>query len=128
MITLSNLKKYDHDKMYAIYDNWPKIAENAYLQKIDEYIPKNIEHIVFAGMGGSGSICDLFYSIFSDTSLHVDVMKGYHLPKTTNSKSLVIPISVSGNSKEILNILQSAHDLNCNIISFSSGGLIEQFL
>jgi len=110
-----------------MYDDWPKIAEKSYLQNIDEYVPINIEHIIFVGMGGSGSICDLFFSILSDTSLHVNVVKGYHLPKTANSKSLVILVSVSGNSKETFNVLQSAHNLNCNIISFSSGGLIEQF-
>src|SRR3972149_9974643 len=113
--------------MYAIYDRWPEISKNAYNSNIDSVDFKNIEHIVFAGMGGSGALGDIFSSILSKTKVHVTLVKGYLLPKTVDSNTLVIPTSVSGNTVETLTILESANKLNCKIIGFSSGGKIEDY-
>ena len=41
--------------------------------------------------------------------------------------TLVVTISVSGNTVETLTVLDSAHKLDCNVIAFSSGGKIEQY-
>jgi len=113
--------------MYAIYDKWPEIAKNAYNSSIKPVDFKNIEHIVFAGMGGSGALGDIFSSILSKTNVHVTLVKGYLLPKTVNSNTVVVITSVSGNTVETLTILESAKKLNCNIICFSSGGKIEDY-
>mgnify|MGYP001002302222 CR=1 FL=1 len=50
----------------------------------------DIDHIVFAGMGGSGSIGDTISAILSKKDIHVSNVKGYLLPKTVDSKTLVI--------------------------------------
>ena len=113
--------------MYKIYDKWPEIAKSSYEFEWEPLKYQNIDHIVFAGMGGSGSIGDIFSSILSKTKLHVSVIKGYILPKTVNKNSLVIATSVSGNTIETLSILNHAKELNCTIIAFSSGGKIEKF-
>ena len=113
--------------MYAIYDKWPEIAKNAYNSNVNPIDFKNIEHIVFAGMGGSGALGDIFSSILSKTNVHVTLVKGYLLPKTVNSNTVVVPTSVSGNTVETLTILESAKKLNCKIIGFSSGGKIEDY-
>ena len=113
--------------MYAIYDKWPEIAKNAYNSSVEPVDFKNIEHIVFAGMGGSGALGDIFSSILSKTNVHVTLVKGYLLPKTVNSNTVVVPTSVSGNTVETLTILESAKKLNCKIIGFSSGGKIEDY-
>ena len=113
--------------MYAIYDKWPEIAKNAYNSSIKPVDFKNIEHIVFTGMGGSGALGDIFSSILSKTNVHVTLVKGYLLPKTVNSNTVVVITSVSGNTVETLTILESAKKLNCNIICFSSGGKIEDY-
>ena len=113
--------------MYVIYDKWPEIAKNAYNSSVEPVDFKNIEHIVFAGMGGSGALGDIFSSILSKTNVHVTLVKGYLLPKTVNSNTVVVPTSVSGNTVETLTILESAKKLNCKIIGFSSGGKIEDY-
>ena len=69
-------------------------------------------------------IGDFFSAILSKTNIHTNVVKGYTLPNTTNSDSLVIPISVSGNSAETISILKSAHKIGCQVMAFSSGGYI----
>jgi glucose/mannose-6-phosphate isomerase len=126
ILEISNLKKYDCQGMYKIYDCWPDIANNSYHlnhKKIEKY---DIEHIVFCGMGGSGAIGDIFESIFSKTKIHVSVVKGYLMPKTVNTKSLIIITSISGNTEEALTVLEEARKINCKIIVLSSGGKIEK--
>jgi len=127
LITKFNLETIDKSGMYKIYDKWPEIAKSSYEFEWEPLKYQNIDHIVFAGMGGSGSIGDIFSSILSKTKLHVSVVKGYILPKTVDKNSLVIATSVSGNTIETLSILNHAKELNCNIITFSSGGKIEKF-
>ncbi|MBM2818341.1 MAG: putative bifunctional phosphoglucose/phosphomannose isomerase [Nitrosarchaeum sp.] len=127
MITLSDLEKFDPSGMYKIYDQWPEIAKKAYESNYDEVAFNGIDHIVFAGMGGSGAIGDLFFSILSKSNIHVSLVKGYLLPRTINKNTLVIVTSVSGNSLETLTILESANKLDCSLIAFSSGGKMERF-
>jgi len=127
LLDLETLNKYDTKKMYAIYDSWPEIAKNAYNSDLGPVEFKNIEHIVFAGMGGSGALGDIFSSILSKTNVHITIVKGYLLPKTVDSNTVVIPVSVSGDTVETLTILESAKKLDCKIFSFSSGGKIEDY-
>ncbi len=126
MIKKSDLEKTDSGKMFKVYDDWPEIAKNAYF-KAKSNFRKPVKHIVFAGMGGSGTMGDFFAAILSKTNLHVNVVKGYLLPKNVNSKTLVVATSVSGNTAETLSILKAAKQVGCKIITFSSGGKMEEF-
>ena len=119
---IATLEKYDIQKMYKIYDKWPEIARESFESNQKPINFDNIDHIVFAGMGGSGAIGDIFASILSKTNIHVNIVKGYLLPKTVDSNSLVITVSVSGNTTETLAILEAAHKTKSKIIAFSSGG------
>lgn len=113
--------------MCKIYDMWPVIAREYYEKKFAKADIKNIDHIVFAGMGGSGAIGDIFSAILSKTKIHVSVVKGYHLPATVNSNTLVVATSVSGNTIETLTVLDSARKSKNKTIAFSSGGKIERY-
>lgn len=127
MLDIDTLEKYDTQKMYKVYDKWPEIARKAFESNQEPIDFENIDHIVFAGMGGSGSIGDIFVSILSKSNIHINIVKGYLLPKTVNANTLVMIISVSGNTTETLAILQSAQKLNCKIIAFSSGGQMLEY-
>ena len=127
MLDKETLKKYDSGQMYNVYDRWSEIAKDVYNSEIESIDFKNIDHIVFSGMGGSGSIGDLLSSILSKTNIYTTVIKGYVLPKTVDENTLVVTTSVSGNTVETLSALESASKKNCKIISFSSGGKIESF-
>jgi len=127
MITLNDLKKYDLQKMYETYDQWPQIAKESYNAIVDKIRLDGIDHIVFAGMGGSGSIGDVFSSILSKTNIHVSIVKGYILPKTVDKKTLVVVTSVSGNTDEPISILHNTKKIRTNVIAFSSGGKMEKF-
>jgi len=126
-LDIATLEKYDIQKMYKIYDKSPEIARESFESEQKPIDFQNIDHIVFGGMGGSGAIGDMFQSILSKTKIHVNVVKGYTLPETVNSNTIVIIISVSGNTDETLHLLKSAKKIRSNIIAFSSGGKIQEY-
>lgn len=125
MISKENLEKYDSEGMHYAYDTWPDLARDAYNSELQPIDFKNIDHVVFSGMGGSGAIGDLFSSMLSKTDIHTTVVKGYTLPKTVDKNTLVVCTSVSGNTDETLSILKKCTELNCKTIGFSSGNTLE---
>ena len=127
MLDNEKLEKIDSKKMFKVYDEWPEIARAHYEQNLNGINLGEISHVVFSGMGGSGAISDIFSAILSKTNIHVDIVKGYLLPKTVNSNSLVIITSVSGNTEEALSTLIAASKIKCKILAFSDGGKIQEF-
>ena len=121
------LEKHDPSGMHAIYDRWAHIARDAYNSDLDSVDFNDIDHVVFSGMGGSGTVGDLFSSVLSKTNIHTTVVKGYELPNTIDKNTLVIATSVSGNTIETITTLESANKKKCKVIGFSSGGMIESF-
>ena len=124
---ISDVQKYDSKKMYEPYDKWPETAQENYNKDLPKIQFKNIDHIVFAGVGGSGTISDVISSILSKNDIHVNVVKGYLLPKTVDSNTLIVTTSVSGNSKEALTVLQNAKKSKGKLLAFSSGGKIKKY-
>ena len=120
-------KKMDSKKMFKVYDMWPDIAKESYEQEFSKHEFKDIDHIVFAGMGGSGTIGDVFSSILSKNDIHTSVVKGYLLPKTVDENTLVVVTSVSGNTQEPLTILKNSKNSKAKFIVFSSGGMIKEY-
>ena len=106
---------------------WPSIGKESYGADLVAIDFKNIKHIVFVGMGGSGALNDIFSAILSKTNIHVSVVKGYHLPNTVDFNTLVVSTSVSGNTIESLTVLDSATKTDCKTIAFSGGGEIERY-
>lgn len=127
LIDIHSLQRYDTQEMHKVYDIWPQIAKKYYEEDFDDINFDEISHVVFAGMGGSGAIGDIFSAILSKTNIHVEVIKGYLLPKTVDSKSLVVATSISGNTEETLSVLESASNLGCNVIAFSDGGKMQKY-
>ena len=127
MLDKATLEKYDTDKMYEIYDKWPQIARESFDADYEPIDFGNVNHIVFAGMGGSGAIGDIIAAILSKTNVHVDVVKGYLLPRTVSPNSVVVSTSVSGDTSETLNVLDSTKQFTRKIIAFSSGGKMEKY-
>ncbi|MFB5598188.1 MAG: glucose-6-phosphate isomerase, partial [Nitrosopumilaceae archaeon] len=70
----SEIVKIDVNGMHKIYDIWPKMAKENYELSHKQVHFNNITHIVFAGMGGSGAIGDIFYSILSKAKIHVSLV------------------------------------------------------
>ena len=71
MMNLDDLEKIDTKSMFKTYDRWPEIAIESFETKFEKFDIKDIDHIVFAGMGGSGSIGDTIQAILSKKNIHV---------------------------------------------------------
>ena len=126
-MNFKELEKIDSKKMFKIYDMWPDIAKESYKQEFSKPEFKDIDHVVFAGMGGSGTIGDVFSSILSKNDIHTSVVKGYLLPKTVDKNTLVVVTSVSGNSQEPLTVLKNSQNSKAKFVAFSSGGLLKEY-
>jgi glucose/mannose-6-phosphate isomerase len=127
MLKIDDIKSIDSHNMIEVYDRWPQIASDNFSTDFSKIDIKNIDHIVFAGMGGSGTIGDVFASILSKTDLHVSVVKGYLLPKTVDDNTLVVSTSISGNTLETISILKNVEKLNAKFVAVFSGGIMEKF-
>ena len=124
---LQDIEKIDSKNIFKVYDRWPDIAKESYEQEFSKLEFDNIDNIIFAGMGGSGTIGDTFSSILSKNDIHTSVVKGYLLPKTVDENTLVVITSVSGNTQESLTILENSQNSKAKFVAFSSGGLIKQY-
>ncbi len=127
MISLEDLKKVDTKEMHLAYNNWPTFAKISYDEKVEKLDLENIDHLVFAGMGGSGTLGDIMKAIFSKENIHVSITKGYLLPKTVDKDTLIVVTSISGNTKETISILKQANQTDAKIFAFCSGGKVEEF-
>ena len=126
MLDINTLKKFDSSLMYETYDKWPQLARSAYESELNSVSFDNIDHIILVGMGGSGAVCGVLSGILSKTQIHTSVVKGYHLPNTADENTLVIVVSVSGDTVETISVLESALAKSCHVVSFSSGGKLQQ--
>ena len=71
---INDLNKVDNSRMFEIYDRWPDIAKECYKKNYEAIEFSEVEHIVFVGMGGSGTISNFFSSILSKTKIHVSIV------------------------------------------------------
>tara|TARA_Y100001936_G_scaffold188676_1_gene187041 strand:- start:28362 stop:29369 length:1008 start_codon:yes stop_codon:yes gene_type:complete len=126
-MNIEDLEEIDEKKMYKTYDDWPNIAKQGLESNPKILEIEGIKHIIFAGMGGSGIFGDVISSILSKEKFHVTVVKGYHLPNNLDSETLVVTISVSGNTEETLTVLKNAKKNNAKIAAFSDGGIMEEY-
>jgi glucose/mannose-6-phosphate isomerase len=117
--TLETLMDYPEHCRKAI-----RIAEEADLD-IDR--DRAFETIVFAGIGGSAIGGQLVRDWLLDRSTTpMFVSRGYDLPGFVGEETLVFVISYSGNTEETISAFNHAISRKCQIISFTSGGILER--
>jgi len=88
---------------------------------------RNVNDIVFAGMGGSAIAGDLIRD-WLDTEMRIPLesVRGYHLPAYVDEETLVFLISYSGNTEETMSCMFDALNKGCRIISISSDGALQR--
>jgi len=125
-MNIEDIQKFDPQKMYQTYDNWHIHARDAFEKEFLKIRLQDIDHVVLAGMGGSGAIGDVISAILSREDIHVSNVKGYLLPKTVDKRTLVIVTSISGNTKETLSILDYKSKSDAKFVAISSGGVMKE--
>jgi glucose/mannose-6-phosphate isomerase len=128
MLSKLEVESIDTSKLYEDYENWPQYCEDALSQKVVTPDIKDINRIIYAGMGGSGASGDILADgLSSILTKPFHVTKDYHLPKFVSNKDLVIVASASGNTAESLSIAREAFQKKCGLVAISTGGQLEEF-
>lgn len=122
---LDLFKQIDTQNMRAQIDGLPDQLQSAWELGQTLPLPKldDIQNIILCAMGDSASSAELVAaSVSSSLSLPVYVHRGYSLPGYANEKTLVVCLSHSGNSEEVLDAFETARKNNCQIVAISTGG------
>lgn len=122
---LDLFKQIDKQNMIAQINGLPDQLQTAWdlgqtlpLPKLDE-----VHNIILSAMGDSASAAELtVVSVSSSLKLPVSVHRGYGLPAYATKKTLVVCLSHSGNSEEVLDAFEAALKNGCKIIIISTGG------
>jgi|SRR3989344_3084729 len=136
MIDLNNLeeiKNLDPKDVYGstgMFANQCKQMFDTYFN-VDFFTPeyKQIKNIVVCGMGGSaygGYIASTLYQ--EELKVPLVSLNDYHLPGFVGKDSLVILVSYSGSTEEVLSCYEEAVKKSAKIAGFSGGGKLGELL
>jgi len=83
-----------------------------------------IDRVVMVAMGGSAIGAGLFAALIAPECPHpISIVRDYDLPAyASGSKTLVIAISFSGDTEEVLAALEQAQSRGCQLLALTGGG------
>ena len=87
-------------------------------------LPSGIEHIVYAGMGGS-ALAGLMSQSWPGYRVPFEIVRDYHVPAYVSGKTLFVAASYSGNTEETLSALAEAETRGAQIAVIASGGKLQ---
>jgi glucose/mannose-6-phosphate isomerase len=126
MLGGQDIARLDQKRLYGIYTEWPTHFKDSLKSTTTVAIahsPSYYNTVVFCGMGGSATNCDILQTIMEAYgSVPTVTLRNHKMPSYVGSRSLVIVNSVSGNTLETLMMMRDALDQNAEVISISSGG------
>jgi glucose/mannose-6-phosphate isomerase len=123
---LGAVKVLDPDDMLRRIDDLSGQIETAWELVSDLSLPSDyadVENVVIVGMGGSaigGSLVQAY--ALASCPVPVTVWRKYGIPGFVGPRSLVIAVSVSGNTEETLSAFQSAREAGARLFAISTGG------
>jgi glucose/mannose-6-phosphate isomerase len=128
LITETDLTSVDQKRLYRIYEEWPYyFKESAAVSCTLDHPADYYTSIVFCGMGGSATSCDILNDVLqSHTNVYSTVCRGQRLPLSTDNRSLVVVKSISGNTQEVISMTEEASKRNAEIICITSGGKLKE--
>lgn len=84
---------------------------------------RKYNEIIIGGMGGSGIVGAIVADLYSNVSnIPLVFLRVQTLPGWANKNTLVIIISYSGNTSEMLSLYQDAKERGCGVVAVTSGG------
>ena len=117
----SELSKISKTTIYRHITGFPEQIDFALNVNIGR-LPK-VSKVCICGMGASGMAGDIMTD-FADgfSEIPIPVIRGIELPKWVDADTLVIVITYSGNTKEVLCLYDRAAAIGCKIVCITSGG------
>lgn len=127
MLSTKEVNAVDRAGLWKAYREWPEAASRALRQPLRLPAVGHPSSIVLVGMGGSGAACDVAADwLAANSAVPVVVVKDYNLPRFVDEKSLVMLVSLSGETKEVLAMMAQALERKCPTVAISSGGELEK--
>ncbi len=121
----------DIQKMHDSIAGLPAQCETAWKAGSAIRVPaswSDTQHVVLAGMGGSGLAGHIVASSFADTlAVPVVLLNDYHLPAFVGQKTLVGCLSYSGNTEETLSVYREARARRTRRIVLTTGGTLARY-
>ncbi len=121
----------DNSLMIEYYINWARIAKRAYNIGLNTRLPPthyNVDKIFFCGMGGSGIAGIYLHYVLQATAgspIFTGYATGFNLPAWIDRRTLVFPVSFSGNTSETILCMRRALARDARIILVSRDGKFE---
>ncbi len=122
-------KQYDPEGMLTHLHEMPLLCQRAWQMAMKFDLPQDyasVDKVVILGMGGSAIGGDLAASLaLSEARLPIIVCRGYELPAFTDTKTLVIASSYSGNTEETLASFEQALKTAAKKLVITTGGKLK---
>jgi glucose/mannose-6-phosphate isomerase len=129
---LAKIKKIDQDNLAQIMGQLKDqldetLKDEAKINLPDSY--QNIKNVVIVGMGCDRVVADLIKRIlYKKSTIPVEVISDYEAPFYINDQTLLLFLSYSGNTFEVLHFLNQVLEKNLKpkILSILGGGQLEK--
>ncbi|MFA3781865.1 bifunctional phosphoglucose/phosphomannose isomerase [Melioribacteraceae bacterium 4301-Me] len=129
MEIFSLIKQNDPENQFNVLKNSYSQIEYAQNNQVNlSAIDTNkIKNIILCGLGGSAIGGDLLQNFLRDElSYPFQVIRNYYLPAYADENTLLIASSYSGNTEETISCVNAGLKRNCQIITITTGGKLEE--
>jgi len=88
---------------------------------------QKITHVLIVGMGGSGIAGQLAQELYAQNSaLPISLWANYQLPSWVTPETLLVAVSYSGDTEEVLDAVKSGLEKKMPIVAITNGGKLEK--
>ena len=126
------IKNLDTHRVADSISSFPSQIKQAWAEVSRVSVPeeyRSVKNIVVAGMGGSTLGIDVLQNLFKESlSLPLVINNHYQLPGFVDSESLVLLLSYSGTTEEVIAAANSAKEKQAKILGICVGGQLGDFL
>jgi glucose/mannose-6-phosphate isomerase len=126
---LETIKNNDKEDMAQKIADLPMQIKRGWEESQKIIIPSyylKADKVVILGMGGSGISGALVKNLmYLDADIPVFIHRDYGIPGFVDNKTLVIAVSYSGNTEEILDSFVAAYSKGAKLFAITTGGKLE---
>jgi len=125
---LSEIKKLDQSNILRNIQEFPFQCQRCFEDFEKFPLPTSYiqaKNVLIAGMGGSGIGGAIALTLAKDSPIPIAIWSDYQIPGYLSNDTLVIAVSYSGGTEEVIDFLKRAGQKTRKIITISTGGKIE---
>ena len=128
MLSRQYVNAVDSSGLHEYYEKWPTYFQDALNIKISQPSEFYPNRVIYAGLGGSAAPGDILKNWLSPVlNIPFIVLKDYDLPEFVGKKDLILAVSCSGDTEEVIKVVNDALKKKCKIAVISSGSKLEKF-